>query len=259
MEIRQGFNVEGDTSLAAAVDFANDHGFDFVEVNMDQGFARSTVDPEAVRDRVADAGLDLVVHLPYRLDPASPHEEVRLGACRELEAAIDAATAMGADRGVYHAATNVRYDVWPDETIADALRQTVKRLADYASDRGFSACVENIKGPFFDAGDFSWLLTETECSLCLDTGHAYATGHDEQWQAEFLRNHGNRVAHVHLNDTRRPDTDEHLPVGVGMLDFEPLVAAMRETDWTGTCTHEVYAPELGPQRVGKPVFDALLA
>lgn len=119
---------------------------------------------------------------------------------------------------------------------------------------------ESSRAPFFDIGDFEWLLRETddEVAVCLDTGHAHATGHDELWQADFIRQWGDQVAHVHLNDTRQPDDDEHLPVGVGMVDFEVLVDAMREAEWSGTCTHEVYAPELGPERLGKDAFDGLL-
>lgn len=76
--------------------------------------------------------------------------------------------------------------------------------------------------------------------ICLDTGYAHATGYDEAWQAEFLRAHGDVVSHVHLTDTRQPDTDGHLPVG-GMLDFEPIVRAMVETGWSGPCTRGVRA------------------
>jgi len=42
------------------------------------------------------------------------------------------------------------------------------------------------------------------------------------------------------------------------FDFEPIARAMRETDWTGTCTHEVYS--FGTEYVGhgKTAFDRLL-
>lgn len=261
MDVRQGFMVEMDVSLQEAVPFAVEHGFDFLELNMENGFARDTVDPDDVRSRVETAGLDLVVHLPFRLDAGSPHEAVRDGACRELERSIDAALEFGANKGVFHVQSTVAADYWSSEEVRDAMRASIDRVSAYAAEREFEACAENLKGPFLDVGDFPGLLEEAsgDMRVCLDTGHAHATGHDTEWQADFLREHGDLVSHVHLNDTRREDTDEHIPVGTGMLDFQPLVAAMRETDWTGTCTHEVFAPELGPQRFGKRVFDGLLA
>ena len=260
MDVRQGFMVEMAVSLEEAVPFAERHGFDFLELNMENGFARDTVDPAAIRRQVEETDLDLVVHLPFRLDAGSPHEAVRNGACRELEASIEAALEFGATKGVYHAHSTAVAEYWSTEVIRDAMLESIDRVSRFAASRGFEACVENLKGPFLDVGDFAALLDSAsdDMRVCLDTGHAHATGHDEAWQAEFIREYGDCISHVHLNDTRQPDTDEHLPVGVGMLDFEVLVDAMRETGWSGTCTHEVYAPELGPQRFGKQVFDEML-
>ena len=47
-------------------------------------------------------------------------------------------------------------------------------------------------------------LTQPEVGLLLDTGHAYAAGAD---YAEILRRFGDRVAHIHLKDVRRPVLD----------------------------------------------------
>ncbi len=97
--------------------------------------------------------------------------------------------------------------------------------------------------------------------MCLDTGHAFASGWDGYDQAAFLREYGDRVAHVYLNDSRVAGTDEHLPVGLGQVEFAPLAAAMVETGWTGTCTHEVYRFDENFEyvRAGKRRFEALLA
>lgn len=261
MAIRQGFMVEVDHDLQEACAAAADHGFDFVELNLEGAARYREADPAAVGETVADAGLDLAVHLPFALDVASPYEHVRRGACRELEAAIDDAAAMGADRGIFHATSVAKPGRWDRVHVRDAFVASADRLATHGADRGVAALAENLKGPFLDAGDLPELLAATDVDVCLDTGHAHATDHDTAWQAEFLRAHGDRVAHVHLNDTRRDDTDEHLPVGVGALDFAPLATAMVETGWSGTATHEVYTPDgaFANPVVGKQRFDALLA
>lgn len=260
MDVRQGFMVELEVPLDEAVPFAVEYGFDFLELNMENGFARNTVNPAMIRRTVEDTELDLVVHLPFRLDVGSPHDAVRDGACRELEASIEAALEFGATKGVLHAHSTAAPDYWSGDEIWDAMLDSIDRVSEFAAARGFAACVENLKGPFIDIGDFPELVgaASGEMRVCLDTGHAYATGHDEDWQADFLREHADVVSHIHLNDTRQHDTDEHLPVGVGMLDFKGLVDAMRDANWSGTCTHEVYAPVLGPQRFGKAVFDGML-
>jgi sugar phosphate isomerase/epimerase len=105
MDVRQGFMVEHGADPEAAFAFAADRGFDFVELNMDYQFERTRVDAGRVRDLAAEHGLDLVAHLPYRLDEGSTHEHVRDGVVRELRAAVDAAAEMGCETGVMHAAS----------------------------------------------------------------------------------------------------------------------------------------------------------
>jgi sugar phosphate isomerase/epimerase len=261
MTVRQGFMIDGacDRPLADAVAFAADRGFDFVELNAEQGYDRRRTDPERIGALADDAGLDLVVHLPYRLDVGSPHEHVREGALRELEAGVDHAAAMGAERAVYHASSDVYPDVWADGAVVEAIHDSARRLHEYGAERGVAVVAENLKGPAFTAADFPTLFARTDATMCLDTGHAHATGTEGPEQAALLREHGDRIPHVHLNDTRREDDDEHLPVGLGRVDFAEIVAAMVETDWTGTCTHEVFGYDLTYAAAGKERFDDLLA
>jgi sugar phosphate isomerase/epimerase len=259
MTVRQGFTVEHGAEPEAAFAFAAERGFDFLELNMDWTFERSRVDPDPVRELAERHGLDLRVHLPYHLEVASPHEHVREGACRELEASVDTAVELGADLGVFHASTFARLDKWDHEWLGEVLYESVERVVTYARDRGFEAVVENLNTPFFTAGDFPELFDRTDASACLDTGHAHATGCSLAEQADLLREFGDRVPHVHLNDTRIDADDEHLPVGVGKLDFAALADAMVETGWSGTCTHEVYTFDHEPRAFGKRNFDRLLA
>lgn len=263
MDVRQGFLVswaDSPNEYHEIFEEAADAGFDYVELNMEAAFHRTRADPEAVREAATAHRLDLVVHLPYRFDMCSPHEHVRDGACRELEAAVDAATEMGAEKGVMHAGSLAEPERWGEEPIRAAIRESVRRLIEYGSENGFEVVAENLKG-LVDAGDLPALLAEADpnARMCLDTGHAYVTGMSGREQAALLRNHGERISHVHLNDTRIESDDEHLPVGLGRVNFEPLAEAMVETNWTGTCTHEVFAFDYSRVRHGKTQFDGLLA
>lgn len=263
MHVRQGFLVswvESPTEYHEVFEAAAAAGFEYVELNMEAAFHRTRVDPKTVRDAATANDLDLVVHLPYRFDHCSPHDHVRDGACRELEAAVDAAVEMGAEKGVMHALSLAEPERWGREPILDAIRQSVQRLTAYGIDRDFEVVVENMKG-LVPASDLPSLLADTtpDARMCLDTGHAYVTGMDGREQAALIREHGDRISHVHLNDTRIDSDDEHLPLGLGTVDFEPLAAAVVETEWRGTCTHEVYTYDYSRVPQGKAHFDELLA
>ncbi len=259
MTIRQGFVVEGGVDVDDAFGFAVEHGFEYVELSMEGQFARSRVDADEVRETADAHDLALVVHLPFSLDPGSPHGHVRDGACRELEASIDAAVAFGAEKGVFHATSRANPERWDVDDVRASIYDSVRRVDDYARERGFETCVENLKTPFFDAGDFPDLFERTDAVACLDTGHAHVTGQSLAEQADLMRAHGDRISHVHLNETRREEIDEHLPVGLGKLDFDALATAMRETDWSGTCTHEIFSFGHDYAVYGKSAFDRLLA
>lgn len=257
--IRQGFTVEMEMSYESALDFAVEHGFDFVELNMDYAFERRRIDPERVGRVAGDRDIDVVVHLPYHLDPGSPHEHVREGARRELEAALDAAAAMGAEKAIFHGTSHARIEKWDRETIQGCLYDSIRRVDAHASDVGLTACVENLKTPFFDAGDFPELFDTTDAAACLDTGHAVVTGQDGGDQADLIESHGDRISHFHLNESRIEEQDEHLPLGLGQVDFESIVEALLATEWSGTCTHEVWGFDLDYVARSKRHFDRLLA
>lgn len=256
--LRQGFVVGRRANYESALSIAADRDFDLLELNMEHGFGHRTIDAGRVGELARDHGVDLVVHLPYRLDPGSPHDHVREGASRELEAALDAAATMNAERAVLHATSNVHPESWDHETVREYIYDTVRRVDERAADLGITACVENLKTPFFDASDFPSLFEQTDAAGCLDTGHAAVTGQDGAAQATLLREHGDRFEHVHLNETRSLEDDEHLPVGLGFVDFEPIASAIVETGWSGTCTHELwpYRPDYATE--SKRQFDRLL-
>ena len=65
---------------------------------MESGFQRAHVNVDRIRTLAADYDLDLVVHLPYRIDVASPHKYARNGAQREMVAAMETAAAMGSKK-----------------------------------------------------------------------------------------------------------------------------------------------------------------
>lgn len=81
---------------------------------------------------------------------------------------------------------------------------------------------------------------------------------DEAGMAAFLREHADRVSHLHLVDTRGGD-DEHLPVGMGRIDFARVFDALADADWRGTATLEVGTEDYDTIALGKRHVDELLA
>lgn len=239
MDARVGFVTQMEMDHLEAVAHAGEAGFDFVEVMMDGPAERTRLDVAGLRAACADAGVSLLVHLPFGgVDVASPLEHVREGSLRELEAAIDAAAEAGAEKAVAHAATNAWGGAWSGDDVREDLLDAVRRLDRHGRERGVEVCVENVPRGMFTTHDFPDLFAATDAAMTLDTGHARMDGRDAGGMAALVSEFPDRVRHLHLNDTRRA-ADEHLPLGAGTVDFATLFEAF-PADWGGTLSLEVF-------------------
>ncbi len=187
--------------------------------------------------RVAKAsGLRLTVHGPYGydIDPGSSDETVRRAAVdlhrRHLEAAAD----MGAL--VYVAHPDYMEPHGPrDPRVAAALQRTIGDLAELQRETGVPVALENMPGVgsshFVAPGD----LELGELGLTLDCGHAAISGTLDA----FLTDPRARLAHVHLHSNGGPDDagDPHRPLGEGVVEAAPVLAAARAAGATVILEH----------------------
>jgi sugar phosphate isomerase/epimerase len=241
MNVDIGFVTQLGMDHREAVATAADHGYDYVEVMLDGAGARNSLAPrrDGLRETLAEHGVGCTVHLPFgSIDPGSPFDAVRSGALAELEAHVDLAADIGATKATLHPTTDAWAPAHDDETVGDAIVESVRHLDAYAADRGVEIVAENIPRGRFDTNRIDELLDRTDVSMCLDTGHARVDGRDDGGIAALIDEHVERITHVHCNDVRGPD-DEHLPIGAGFVDFERLFRALPD-GWTGTLSAEVF-------------------
>jgi sugar phosphate isomerase/epimerase len=259
MDVRTGFVTQRWMDRERALAWAGDHGFDYVEILMDGDDCREQLEPAApdVRAAAERMELDLAVHLPFPMDIGSPHEHAREGALREQEACLALAGELGAEKAVLHPESGAWSAAWSHEQVRPHVDDAVRRLTTYGADRGVEICAENLFDKPYTIHEMDRLLERTDVSMTLDTGHARVEGADEEAVASFLETWGDRVSHVHLNDTRRP-YDEHLPFGAGDIDFRTELGALGE-DWTGTLSLEVFTPNFDFLAISKERLDDLLA
>ncbi|MFB9804192.1 sugar phosphate isomerase/epimerase family protein [Haladaptatus pallidirubidus] len=175
---------------------------------------------------------------------------------REVQAAVETASAFGATKGVLHASSSAWKPAWDAEIIGSNVVRSVREIDEFADELGFEICVENIPDGWFTIHDFDRIFEETDASMTLDTGHARIDGLDSGGTASFVGRHGDRISHFHLNDTRRAK-DEHLPFGSGTIDFREIFAALPD-GWNGTLSLEVFTLDYGYIETSKAYLDTLL-
>lgn len=258
--VRRGVVTHTEMHYPEVIPEAARWDLDFVEILMEGTHAREHLADEVNEVRtLADVhGVDIAVHLPLRVDLASPYEHVRDGSLVEIETALEVAGRLEARKAVVHASTMAFRGAYDDDDLLDNLIASLQHLDARADDHGVDLCVENLKDDFCTLrDDFARIFEETDASVCLDTGHAYVQGLDEREQAALLAERGDRISHVHINDTRRSDDDEHLPMEAGFLDFETLLDPIRR-DWSGSVSLEVFTDDFGYLEESVERLDALL-
>jgi len=101
-------------------------------------------------------------------------------------------------------------------------------LAARAKEAGVQLAVENIGyGPaqLFDAGEFIDLFSEINgIAALLDIGHAHLNG----WNIpQVIRQLDKHLVSLHLHDNNG-QADEHLPLGAGRVDWQPVWEALNQ-------------------------------
>lgn len=124
--------------------------------------------------------------------------------------------------------------------------QQLKKLAEYVKDKDVTICLENLRprtpGDEIIDKSADELLNIIErvgsdkFGICLDTGHLNITLKNHR---EFILKVGDKLRALHIADNEG-QTDQHMmPYTRGCVDFEEVVKALREIDYTGVFNLEI--------------------
>ncbi|WP_458208343.1 sugar phosphate isomerase/epimerase family protein [Haladaptatus sp. NG-SE-30] len=260
VDLDLGFTVGLDMVFDEAIEWAENEGFEFVELLLDGPYARERIADrcESMRTTLASAGVAIVVHLPFTVDPGSPFTPVREGAVAELTAGMDLAADIGAEKVVFHPSSDAWDLGWTDEECRDFVHSGLDDLIPAAYERGLEPCVENVVSSYYDATTVPELLERyPDVSMTFDTSHALLVGMEATEMAGFCREYADRIGHLHLVDTRN-DSDEHLPVGMGRIDFDTVFTGLADADWSGTATLEIGTEDYDTIALGKRHVEELV-
>ena len=224
--------------LAAGCAHASRLGFDAVEVFPPEPDA---VNPTDLRDLLHTHHLALAAvgtgagWLQHRLTLTSPDAAVRERALTFVRAIIDLAGPFGAS-----AIIGSLQGRWGDSldkaTALGHLAQALNALGEYAQKHGVPLIYEplnryetNLVNTVEEGVALLQTLTTTNVVLLADLFHMNI---EETDVAAALRAGGRNIGHVHFVDSNRR------PAGRGHLDFEPIVAALRDIGYQGYLSAE---------------------
>jgi len=222
--------------------FCGGAGFDFLDLTI-EGPESTSIDMAQLRPILNSYGLSITGHTDPCLPYTYPVQGVRDACFLELERCAGIFSALGAKvmniHPCYFCPPAMRKDLVSFHI--DALQPIVEMAASY----GLTLIFENYKAPFDRVSIFKYLLTEVPgLKLHLDFGHSNI-GVDNY--EVFCGELGEYIQHVHFSDNRSR-SDDHMPLGVGSVNWEKAVKSLKETGYNSTITLEVFCNDPNMQR-----------
>lgn len=223
----------------AEINWAAGHGFDYIDLTLEHPKAAADLlDEDAVHAAIMRAGIGVIGHTAWYLPIASPVSRVRRAAIEEVASTFPIFARLGAHLVNVHPDAGRSVMGQDENTRLNAA--AFATLAEQATAHGLRLIVENIVGAYESVAAFQhFLAADPRIGWHYDIGHAQVRGNRSH---EYLTAFGGRLAHVHLSDNSGR-SDDHLPLGVGRLDWKRLVRQVKRNGYDGTITLEVFADD----------------
>lgn len=184
------------------------------------------------------------VHIPAKgWDNASPDEPTRLASVAAAQVAMAQAAELGAEMVICHA--NKPSEPITEETYKASAARSRKSLQTLASDAerlGIKIALENLpaRGTPRPTAKMTQVLEliaglGTHMGVCLDAGHSNANGISP---AVEVRQAGEKLLALHIQDNDGLGEDQHLLPGQGTTDWEAFLAALDQVRFAGLRTFE---------------------
>jgi len=231
-------------------------GFDYVELTMDPPEAapqKVLAQKKSILNLLNRYKMGITGHLPTFVWTSDLYESLRKASLHENVEAIEASAELGIEKLVLHPG----YITGMGKFVIDKAKryglESIEAILKKANSLGMTLCIENMfpQANFLTQPQEFQEVFETfpEIRLALDIGHANLGG-DRNRAIEFIQRYGYRIGHIHANDNFGKE-DNHLPIGAGIIDFDRIIKALKQTSYDETMTIEVFSKDRDYLRISK--------
>lgn len=222
-------------------------GFDYMELGMEEplGTPRMLLrQKDSILKDLKKYNLSIIGHTAYWVEFGTSHPDVRKGWINEGKRMIDAAHALKIKRLNFHFNGGHGQTMQKEFGRKIFIRNFIKSMTElnrYARDRGITLMLENSEGKNRGIKGYSSVINGVPGLMVhLDIAHAFIEGGMNGIHS-YITKFSGKLVHVHIHDNHGK-TDEHLPLGKGSIDFKKVVTWLKEVDYDGTITFEVFHP-----------------
>jgi len=211
--------------------------FDFVDLTI-EGPAALEIDIAKLQLILDRYGMSVTGHTDPCLPYAYPVQDIRNACLKELERCAKIFSALGA--GVMNIHPSYFCPPAMRNSIVDLNVEALKPIVAMAASYGLTVVFENFKAPFDRVATIKTIMDAVPgLALHLDFGHANF-GQDNHHV--FCKKLGRAIRHVHFSDNRGRE-DNHMPLGVGNINWDNAVKSLKAIGYDETITLEVFCDD----------------
>jgi len=230
--------------LPREIEFVGEHGFQGIELVFEYPTTPEVVlaEKNKVLDALSSYSLVKIAHTQAFVDICNVYETVRKASLEETFKALETAHALDIRFLTLHAGY-----VWPVLSKDEALKRSyasIEKLLGKAEELDLILGIENlpVRG-FTRVVDFERLFSRIKSDrlrFVFDVAHTSFRESDSS--RDFIRNLYGKMGHVHLSDNLG-ERDDHLPLGLGKVDYETAVRELIESGYDRTITLEIFVKD----------------
>ncbi len=231
------------------IEFIGKNDFDFVEIGMEwpEGKAENLLKKKnEILRLLKKYNLFAIAHTAWWMNFSSPYELVRKAWVEEAKKEINAAKELGIKLINFHTHSREISSFYKDYKflILENFVRSIKELINYAEKYDIKIMIENTmqKGEIVEFEDFKYIVNKIpKVKVNFDVGHAFIHGGMKTIK-KYIKTFGNKIEHVHIHDNYGKG-DDHLPLGVGILDWKKIIKELKKIGYDKTITLEIYVPD----------------
>ncbi len=222
--------------------------FDFLEIPIQEPLATPEIllkNKNKIMEFVTDNDLFLLAHPPHWNEISTYHHKIRKAWLEEYKHIIDVSHQLEVKKIVVH--PHFLKHQMDDKTKKRYLEnniETLRKIVDYAKNYNITVVLENEARPekIVSYGDFRYIVDNVKgIKINLDIGHAFIF-HNMKNVMRYLQTLNNKIDHLHFHDNRGGG-DEHLPIGVGGIDYNVVVNYLKRINYDKTIAFEIFTKD----------------
>src|SRR5919112_3520084 len=222
-----------------------DLGFDYTEIGIEvpEGDRQTLLSNKSlILDLLKKFKVPSTIgHTAHWIDLSTEYHFVRQAWILEAIEEIKVAKELGLTFVNFHSNIKGLYIGKRRKIVLDNWICSLREIISYARKLNMAVMLENVPSSngIHKVNEFRYIIDNVpDLKVHLDIPHAFIAGGMHEI-LEYIRTFQDKIAHIHWHDNHGK-SDEHLPIGEGLIDHQKAIKVLKDIDYNRTITLEVF-------------------